>query len=237
MLPAHTRSTAAAELIDEVVTAAARLGLPEIHQFMLVLRAVLAGHRGDPEAMADAQRALTELGGDQTQHTPRLHGLGATLCALLQEDPDQAREYMATALRAELDNPTTFHLTGRHGLWLLLEALDGTLTRAEYSGVTAEPVAGLRWDRHFALLAAAVLAARRGDVEHAMACVAASQRTGRLYPLGRHLGLRIIVRPPPATAGASRSDGCVRRSSTSTTPGCLRWRARAARYCGRQVSG
>jgi DNA-binding CsgD family transcriptional regulator len=53
-------------------------------------------------------------------------------------------------------------------------------------------VAWLRWDRHFALLAAAVLAGRRGDVEHAMACVAASQRTGRLYPVGRHLGLRMI---------------------------------------------
>ncbi|MFC4852757.1 helix-turn-helix transcriptional regulator [Actinophytocola glycyrrhizae] len=99
---------------------------------------------------------------------------------------------MATALRAEQANPTTFHLTGRHGLSLLLRALDGTLTWAEYTRVTSLPAAGLRWDRHFALLAAAVLAGQHGDAENATACLAASQEAGELYPVARHLGLRLV---------------------------------------------
>jgi len=70
--------------------------------------------------------------------------------------------------------------------------LNGTLTWAEYTQVTSSPAAGLRWDRHFALLAAAVLSGQRGDPDTATACVAAGQEAGELYPVARHLGLRLV---------------------------------------------
>lgn len=184
--------TAARNLIDNVSAAAARLGLLEIRQFMLVARAVLAGHQCDRAELESAQRELAGQGGDQTQYVPRLHGLGAAFCSLLQEDREQANADLATALATEEANPTTFHLSGRHGLALLLRALDGTLDWAEYVEVSASPAAGMRWDRHFALLAAAVLTGRRGDPEQALAWLERGQEAGELYPVARHLGLRLV---------------------------------------------
>ncbi len=183
---------AAGALIDDVSSAAARLGLLEIHQFMLVLRAILAGHRGDRVDLVAAREQLSGLGGDLSQHVPRLHGLADAFCSLLEEDQDGTRRDLAAALTAEQAIPTTFHLTGRYGLDLLLRALEGTLTRAGYQETIASPSAGFRWDNHFALLADAVLAGRQGDLERAEAALAESQRVGELYPMARHLGLRLV---------------------------------------------
>ncbi|MET9232075.1 AAA family ATPase [Lentzea sp. NPDC003310] len=183
--------TAAALVVEDVSTAAKRLGLQEIGQFMAVLRAVLAGHRGDRTTLTEAWSVLSEHGGDQ--HTARLHGLAATFCSLLEEDRPRARADLEQALAAERATPTTYHLTGRLGLSLLLRAVDGDLTRAEYDEAVADPAAGLRWDHHFALLAAAVLAGAEGDAGTAAERVRDSADAGALYPMARHLGLRLVA--------------------------------------------
>ncbi|MDX8030575.1 AAA family ATPase [Lentzea sp. BCCO 10_0856] len=181
---------AASLLIDDVSSAAKRLGLQEIGQFMAVLRAVLAGHRGDRTTLTEAWSVLSEPGGEQ--HTARLYGLAATFCSLLEEDRPRARADLSQALAAERATPTTYHLTGRLGLSLLLRAVDGDLTRAEYEETVADPAAGLRWDHHFALLASAVLAGAAGDAEAARTQVVESADVGMLYPMARHLGLRLV---------------------------------------------
>ncbi|MFI1823945.1 ATP-binding protein [Lentzea sp. NPDC020367] len=182
---------AASLVVDDVSSAAKRLGLQEISQFMAVLRAVLAGHRGDRTTLTEAWSVLSEPGGEQ--HTARLHGLAATFCSLLEEDRPRARADLALALAAERTTPTTYHLTGRLGLSLLLRAVDGDLTRAEYDSVVADPAAGLRWDHHFALLASAVLAGAEGDKDAALAQVQESGDVGHPYPMARHLGLRLVA--------------------------------------------
>lgn len=183
---------AASALVEEVATAAARLGLREIRQYMLVQRAVLAGHRGDRAGIAAARAELAALGDDQGQHAARLHGLASAFCALLEEDRERAGADLAVARAAELAAPSIFHLAGRLGLELLVLALNGDLTTADYAERTASPAAGLRWDVHFARLAAAVLAGAAGDGRAAAAHMAASQEAGALYPTARHLGLRLV---------------------------------------------
>ncbi|HEV7650842.1 MAG TPA: hypothetical protein VGP26_22070 [Actinophytocola sp.] len=152
---------------------------------MLVQRAILAGHGGDRAGMAAARAELAALGTDHCHHSARLHGLAGAVCSLLEEDRERARTDLAAALVADQAAPTTFALTGRLGLGLPLRALDGDLTTAEYAETAASPAAGLRWDRHFARLAAAVLAGADGDA-------AASQEAGAPYPIARHLGPRLV---------------------------------------------
>ncbi|MGQ0840243.1 ATP-binding protein [Actinokineospora sp.] len=184
---------AAETLIDQVLAATTRLRLLEITQFMLVLRAVLAGHRG---RRTDMDRALAELRqwpGDHSQVTPRVHGLARTFCALMEEDRDLARRELSTALLAQGRNPTTIRLAGREGLNLLLLALAGELDWAEYRSVSAEPAAQLRWDRQFALFARAVLTGRDGDPAAAAAAVDEALLVGSPYSMSRHLGLRLVA--------------------------------------------
>jgi len=191
---------AARELVDHVWTAAHRLRLLEIEQFMLVLRAVLAGHEGDRPEMAKAMTELADSSGDLAQHTSRLSGLAMAFCSLLEEDRARAVSDLAAALAAEQANPTTFHLSGRYGLALLLRALGGDLSREEHTRLTANPAAELRWDRQFSLFAAAVLAGAAADQDTAMAYVADALAAAELYPTARHLGLRLV-------AEAARRDG------------------------------
>ena len=182
----------AERLINHVHSAAKRLKLVEITQLMLVLRAVLAGHRGRRADMAHALAELDDRHGDLAQHRPRIHGLAEAFCALLEEDRALARRELATALRAEEANPTTFQLSGRYGLNLLLRVLDREVDQAEYDARTSDPASQLRWDRHFALFARAVLAGKGGQADEAMAAVAEATHVGSPYALGRHLGLRLV---------------------------------------------
>jgi DNA-binding NarL/FixJ family response regulator len=180
-------------LINQVLAATTRLKLLETTQYMLLMRAVLAGHRGQRREM---ERALVELHrweGDLAQYLPRVHGLARAFCALLEEDRELAREELAIALSAEEMNPTTFHLAGRYGLNLLLETLAGAADWATYRAITSAPAGRLRWDRQFALFAKAVLAGRAGRPDEASAAVTEALRAGALYAMGRHLGLRLVA--------------------------------------------
>lgn len=184
---------AAADLSDQVLTATTRLKLVEITQLMLVLRAVLAGHRG---RRADLRSAIAELHawrGGVAQHTPRIRGLAGVFCALLEDNRPLATEEMAAALRADETNPTTFPLTGKLGMDLLLRALSGTLTESHLTAVTATPASKLRWDRVFASFARAVLAGRAGRPAEAVAAVRSALAAAEPYPMARHLGLRLVA--------------------------------------------
>lgn len=183
---------AAGTLIDQVLAATTRLKLLETTHHMLVLRAVLAGHRG---RRGEMERAFTELHqweGDLAQYVPRVHGLAKAFCALLEEDRELAFEELAITLAAEETSPTTFHLAGRYGLNLLLRTLSGDVGWAAFEEITSAPAGRLRWDRQFACFARAVLAGRDGRADEASAAVAEALRHGSLYAMGRHLGLRLV---------------------------------------------
>jgi DNA-binding CsgD family transcriptional regulator len=181
---------AAEALIDTVLADTTRLKLLETTQHMLVLRAVLNGHRGRRREMDRALADLRERDGDQAQYAPRVHGLARALCALLEEDRDQARAELSLALAAEQTSPTTFHLAGRYGLNLLLDTLAGKSDQAAYQQIISVPAARLRWDRQFALFARAVLAGRSGD--DVTELIREALQVGAPYALGQHLGLRLV---------------------------------------------
>jgi DNA-binding CsgD family transcriptional regulator len=185
---------AAEALTDEVLAVSTRLRLLQLTQYLLVNRAILAGHRG---RRADMDAALAELrsweDGDQEYSTPRVHGLAKAFCALLEEDRALATEELATALHAEKRNPTIFLMVGRQGLNLLLRALSGDLDWAEYEAVTEDPAGRLLWDRQFAVCARAVLTGRSGHADKATEAVAEALRIGEPYGMSRHLCLRLVA--------------------------------------------
>jgi DNA-binding CsgD family transcriptional regulator len=183
---------AAQTLIDQVLADTTRLKLLETTQHMLVLRAVLNGHRGKRREMERAVAELSAWAGDQAQYLPRVHGLARAFCALIEEDRGGARRELSAALTAEDASPTTFHLAGRYGLDLLLGTLAGDVDRATYESVTSALAGRLRWDRQFAHFARAVLAGRCGSAAEASEAVAEALRVGAPYAMARHLGLRLV---------------------------------------------
>jgi DNA-binding CsgD family transcriptional regulator/tetratricopeptide (TPR) repeat protein len=187
--------SAAEELLDQVLEATMRLKLLETTHYGLLLRAVLAAHRGRRRDMDTALAELLDWGGDIPQNIPRVHGLARAWCALLEEDPEQARREQSLALTADEQNPTVFLLTGRYGLDLLLRVLDGTAGWPEYDAVIAVPVSRLRWDWQFTRFARAVLAGRSGQPGEAEAAMAEALSVAQPYATARHLGLRLVSEP------------------------------------------
>ncbi|MFC4851975.1 ATP-binding protein [Actinophytocola glycyrrhizae] len=185
---------AAEALTDQVLAAASRLKLVECVHYVLMVRAILAGHHGRRREMDEALAAFRHWEGDaQPLYAPRIHGLAKAFCALLEENRARAIEEQALALRAEDTTPTVFHLGGRYGLHLLLGAVTGTITRDEFDTVASSPAAGLRWDRMFAQFGRAVLAGRAGAVAEADTAFADALAAGTPYAMGRHLGLRLVA--------------------------------------------
>jgi DNA-binding CsgD family transcriptional regulator len=177
-----------------VLAAASRLKLVECVHYVLMVRAILAGHRGRRREMDEALSAFRRWEGEaQPLYAPRIHGLAKAFCALLEENRPRALEEQALALHAEDTTPTVFHLGGRYGVNLLLGAVTGTTTREEFDAVASSPAAGFRWDRMFAQFGRAVLAGRAGAVAEADAAFAAALAAGAPYAMGRHLGLRLVA--------------------------------------------
>jgi DNA-binding CsgD family transcriptional regulator len=184
----------AESLVDQVFAASSRLKLVENVHYVLVVRAILAGHRGRRKEMDEALATFRRWEGDaQPLYVPRVYGLARAFCALLEENRDRAVEEQAYALRAEDQTPTVYHLGGRYGLNLLLGAVGATITRDEFAAVASSPAAGLRWDRMFAQFGRAVLAGRASEHAAADAAVADALTAGAPYAMGRHLGLRLIA--------------------------------------------
>lgn len=182
----------AEELLSQVLASTTRLKLLETTRQALVLRAVLAAHRG---RRGDMEAALIKLrlgDGDAAPHTPRIYGLARAWCALLEENRPRALRELSLAITAEDQNPTIYPLSGRYGVNLLLRVLGGAADEKEYQAVTSVPLSQLRWDRQFALLARAVLSGRAGDQPAAVSAVAEAQELGAIFPTAHHLGLRLV---------------------------------------------
>jgi DNA-binding CsgD family transcriptional regulator len=178
---------AAEALVDKVFATTTRLKLLENTQYVLLVRAILAAHRGRRKDMEEALFQFRRWEGDaQPQYAPRIHGLARTFCALLEENRPRAVAEQEEALRLAEATPSVLRLDGRHGLAELLSVLDGG------SALAPEPTQP-RWDRMFARYAHAVLAGRAGRAEEAEAAVAEARALGDPYPMGRHLGLRLVA--------------------------------------------
>lgn len=176
--------TDAERMIEHLLLTATRLKLMETVQFLLLNRAILAGHRGRRREMDEALVEFRRWEGDaQPQYTSRVFGLARTFCALLEENRERATHELSEALRVERSTPTVMQLSGRDGLDPLLRSLSGDLSWPE--------VPRFRWDRQFALFARAVVAGRTGRHEEATAHVEEAVRVGAPYVMANHLGLRL----------------------------------------------
>ncbi|HTI20935.1 MAG TPA: AAA family ATPase [Kutzneria sp.] len=185
----------ATERIDACSESARRLQLSSIVRYALMTKATLAAHQGRRKEMDDALAEFRQWGGERSQELPLSFGLARVFCALLEENRELADRELAQALSLEAENPTTFHLAGRHGLDLLLGVLEGRFAWAEHESVMSTPAGGMRWNRHFTELAGAVLYGREGKIEQAECAMAAAQQVGGAFPMARNLGLRLVAEP------------------------------------------
>ncbi len=188
----------AATMIDECLEVTRRLKLSRGAPYVLVTKAVLAGHQGRRAAMEETLGELAAYGERASHELPLSYGLARTFCALLEENRELAESEMAQALAYDAQNPTTFHMSGKHGLGLLLGVLAGRNGWAHYEAVTATAASGMRWNKQFVQWAQAVLLGRDGQVEQAGVAAAAALETSSIYPMAQHLGLRLVAEPAAA---------------------------------------
>ncbi|MBR7837745.1 AAA family ATPase [Actinospica durhamensis] len=187
------RPAQAREIIGRSLDAAARLGNVSTHRYLLLVSAILGAHRGNRREMERDLLAFRRAGGEDSSLMPSVHGLCRAVCALLEEDADEASAQLAAAVDWEERHPNVFPLTGRHGLRPLLEILAGRAGREEYAVALAAPAAALRWNRQFLHLADAVLLGREGRPDQAARAFARAQEDAEIFPAPRHLGLRLLA--------------------------------------------
>ncbi|MGW2237614.1 AAA family ATPase [Streptomyces sp. NPDC001759] len=185
--------SAARSAAAECLAVVRRLRLAPAVRYVLMAQATLEAHRGDRPAMEAALAAFTEWDGAGSQEEPLCLGLARAFCALLEENRDLARTELAAVKALEADNPSTYHLSGTHGLLLLLDVLDGHADRARHAEIKATAMARMRWNRQFVDLAEAVLLGREGAGADAAGAVDRALAVAEPYALAQHLGLRLIA--------------------------------------------
>jgi DNA-binding CsgD family transcriptional regulator/tetratricopeptide (TPR) repeat protein len=183
----------AAVKIDECLEVTRRLKLSRGAPYVLVTKAMLAGHQGRRTAMEETLAELAEYGERASHELPVSYGLARTFCALLEEHRDLAESEMAQALAYDAQNPSMYHLAGKNGVGLLLGVLAGRNGWAHLEAVTATAASRMRWNQQFVRLADAVLLGRDGRGEEASARVREALETADPYPMARHLGLRLVA--------------------------------------------
>jgi hypothetical protein len=184
---------------DQCLSVVSRLRLTPVARYVLMAKATMAAHRADRPAMEQELAEFERWGGTGSQEEPLALGLARVFCSLLEEDQAAARRELRTLLTMEEENPTVFHLAGRHGIGLFLEVLDGEADRDRYYRIAPSAAGRMRWNRHFVLLAHAVLLGREGEHEQALAVAREAERTGAAYPTAHHLGLRLLAEEAQAT--------------------------------------
>ncbi|MFI9010672.1 AAA family ATPase [Actinosynnema sp. NPDC053489] len=184
---------AAAERLPRIIADTRRLRLRNLTLYGLMAQATAAAHQGRRAEMDAAIEAFDEVGGVGSQERPLCFGLARAFCALLEEDRVTAGHDLARAIAYEAEAPTVYHLSGRHGLRLLLDALSGALDLDGYREVTRSAAARMRWNRAFAQFALAVLLGRLGREAEAAQAVRAGRDAAAIHPLARHLGLRLVA--------------------------------------------
>ncbi|TDV49923.1 helix-turn-helix transcriptional regulator [Actinophytocola oryzae] len=183
----------ARSIIDRVLASTGRLKLLETTRYVALLRAVLAAHEGDRDAMAAALGVFEHWGGNLTLHAPRVHGLAGAFCALLDEDRELAHDELARAVSSADSGSSVYYLSGRHGLDVLLRVLSGQAGWPEYEAVAKDPASALRWDRQFTSFAHAVLLGRFGGAADAVAAMDDALALAEPFEMSRHLGLRLVA--------------------------------------------
>ncbi|MFB7665883.1 helix-turn-helix transcriptional regulator [Kitasatospora sp. NPDC056138] len=183
----------ARELTDRCLEATARLRNVDHHQFVLLTRAAVAAHQGRRPEMEQDLAEFHRWDGARSLQLPLAFGNCRAVCALLEEDRDLAVEELELAQKWEQQNPTVFYLNGRYGLRPLLRALSGADGPAEHARVAADHASGLRWNRQFERLAHAVHEGRAGRHIEAVRAVEQAEQAARPFPMGRHLGLRLVA--------------------------------------------
>ena len=89
-------------------------------------------------------------------------------------------------------------LVAANVIGVLLAVLDGRSGWSDYDVLAKSSAAGMRWNRQFADLARAVLLGRDGRCAEAAEAFESAQEAAALYPMARHLGLRLVA--PEAAA-------------------------------------
>lgn len=189
---------AAAEEIERCLEVTARLRFPALTRYLLMSKATLAAHRADRAGTDDAITRFESVGKSGAQEYPHCIGLARAFCGLLEENHALAMQELDRALELESQNPTTFHLSGTRGMRVLLGVLDGRFDWSDYRVLTDASAARMRWNRQFAELAHAVLLGRDGRCGEAVEAFQRAQEAAALYPMARHLGLRLVA--PEASA-------------------------------------
>lgn len=177
----------AAELIEGNQPALTRLRLTALVQYALLVRAAIAAHRADRAALEAALDEFRAAGGETAQENILSIGLARVFCSLLEEDHDRARGELAQISALEERRPSRFHLAGQHGLLLLFDELAGK------PPAPRSAVSGLRWNRQFERWAEAVRLGRSGRAAEATSAAAEALEAAELYPVARHLGLRLVA--------------------------------------------
>ncbi|MET9225287.1 AAA family ATPase [Lentzea sp. NPDC003310] len=190
--------TGATEEIERCLRTTTRLRFHALTRYLLMTKAVLAGHQGDRAGTDDAVRQFEAVAKNGAQEHPLCFGLARAFCALLEENQALAMTELDHAFALESQNPTTFHLSGTHGLRVLLGVLDGRFGWTEYHALTAPSASRMRWNRQFVALAHAVLLGRDGLGAEAAQAFSRASEAAEPYPLARHLGRRLVA--PEAAA-------------------------------------
>ncbi|MEU3642571.1 AAA family ATPase [Lentzea sp. NPDC034063] len=183
----------AAEEIARCLRTTTRLRFHALTRYLLMAKATLAAHRGDRAGTDDAISEFEAVAKNGAQEYPLCFGLARAFCALLEENHPLAMAELDRALALESQNPTTFHLSGTHGMRVLLGVLDGRFGWSDYWELTAASASGMRWNRQFTELAHAVLLGRDNRFAEALEAFQLAQKASELYPLARHLGRRLIA--------------------------------------------
>ncbi|HEY3001985.1 MAG TPA: AAA family ATPase [Kribbellaceae bacterium] len=189
----HGDYATAARMVDDCLGVASRMHAGQTLSYILVVKGTLAAHRGDRRGMTAALDELDRSGTGAAYELSLAYGLARTFCALLEEDRELAQRELSQALAYDAENPTTFHVAGKNGLALLLGVLAERAGWAHYETVTATAASTMRWNRQFVALARAVLLGREGRGAEAGAAVAEALEAAALFPMARHLGLRLVA--------------------------------------------
>jgi DNA-binding CsgD family transcriptional regulator len=177
-------------LISQYLAQAYDAGLTATLRWAIMASSVLAAHQRKRGEMESALKKAAEQPCDAPYLLPLNLMLSATICALLEENREQAARELRRAVLLDADHRGPYPMTGWDGLGLLLGADAGGVDAAsDRAGSVAVPF----WSRPFALLGQAAALGRRGHHAEALAAVTQAEQVTAPYSLLHHLGLRLIA--------------------------------------------
>jgi DNA-binding CsgD family transcriptional regulator/tetratricopeptide (TPR) repeat protein len=183
---------AAIAIVDEDLHVATRLQLGQARMYLLVTKAVYFAYQARRSEM---EAVLDELSRDERNAwyaRPATYGLARAYCSLLEENREGAVQDLDQALAIHAKTPTSMEF-GKDGLPILLRVLAHRDDWPEFREVYATGSSRTRWNAQSIHLAHAVLLGRDGRVAEANDAVADALQAAAIYPLTRHLGLRLVA--------------------------------------------